>query len=291
VYNGLPWIETTIGSVLTQSVADFEVIVRDDFSTDGTWQFLVARFKNDPRVRLLRNEGNVDIGEQYNRLFDDARGDIILKLDADDLIHPEFLERTLPALEKNGADVVATGWEWLAPDGSSKRPQGQVVMRTGRIHDASRIVLTGNPFSLCFTIFRRALLAQTIRDDRYVMHTETCDWEFQLRLAMAGAQFYYIQEVLGQYRLHERNRSRTANAQFESILRDVLAYWYADLVRTCGAGALRWRVLQLVRGHLSAVLRGQVPLSLSGLRAGMRLVAGRPACPRAVLQPKSASRR
>ncbi len=276
VYNGLPLIESTVGSVLAQTFEDFEVVIRDDCSRDGTWQFLIARFGGDPRFRLYQNEKNLDIGAQYNRLFNDARGEMILKLDADDLINSRFLERTLQAFDSHNVDVVGTGWEWLTLDGKVSRPQNQRTLLTGEVSRTVPFLFSDkNPFSLCFTVFRRIALTQTIRDDRYVLQTEICDWELLLRLALSKARFYYIEDVLGQYRIHGGNRSMVPNAQFESSMCDVLPYWYGDLVRECGAVTVFRRVLKMIRDHLKAVVKGHAPLSMTGLGSGLRLLAGR----------------
>ncbi|HWE20170.1 MAG TPA: glycosyltransferase family 2 protein, partial [Hyphomicrobiaceae bacterium] len=227
VYNGLPWIEQTIQSVLAQSLQDFEIVVRDDCSRDGTVEFLHKLAAGDDRIRVFQNSSNIDVGGQYNLLFEDAVGEFILKLDADDLLAPTFLERAVGAAETNAADVVMAGWEWLdVASGTCRRPPVHHSLREGPVDDPFRLVLEENPFSLCFGIFRRTLLDRICRDGQFVLFTETCDWECQIRLANAGARFYFIDEVLGQYRLHGANRSFRPNVWAESGVCDVLPYWH-----------------------------------------------------------------
>ena len=276
VYNGLPWIEHTMRSVMAQTLQDFEVIVRDDCSRDGTADFLQERFGSDHRVRIIRNDRNVDVGGQYNLLFEDARGEFILKLDADDLIAPAFLQRTISAASSNLADVVMAGWEWLQmPEGRTIRPQVQVTIPNGFVNDPLRVVLEKNPFHMCFGIFRRHLLDQIRRDGQFVLFTETCDWECQVRLAIAGAKFYFITDVLGHYRLHDSNRSYRPNAQGESIICDVLPYWHDVIRAKLGQGWLRANAIRLLSDHLKAVAGGRAAVSGKIVIAAARLITGR----------------
>jgi glycosyltransferase involved in cell wall biosynthesis len=286
VYNGLPWIEQTIQSVLAQSLQDFEIVIRDDCSRDGTVEFLHRLATGDERIRVFQNSNNIDVGGQYNLLFDDAVGEFILKLDADDLLAPKLLERAVSAAETNAADVVMAGWEWLdVASGTCRRPPIHRSLREGLVADPFRLVLEKNPFSLCFGIFRRTLLDRIRRDGQFVLFTETCDCECQIRLANAGARFYFIDEVLGQYRLHGTNRSFHPNIWAESALCDVYPYWYDAIAQKLGYHHLRAYALRTLRDHFKAVVRGRTSLSGKIVLGATRLLAGRVLPPSRCLRP------
>ena len=97
----------TIHSVLAQEALDFEVVVVDDGSTDGTAEAI--RVLNDPRVRVLRNERPVGVAAARNMGAEAATGSWIALLDDDDLWSPEKLRQQLAAAEETGRSWVYAG--------------------------------------------------------------------------------------------------------------------------------------------------------------------------------------
>ncbi len=89
-FNEEDWIADAIRSVLAQSMADFELIVVDDGSTDGT-AAVVEGFQTDPRVRLIRQE-NRGVAAAVNVGIGAARAPYAALIDADDLWMPDYLE-------------------------------------------------------------------------------------------------------------------------------------------------------------------------------------------------------
>lgn len=108
VYNAREFIEAALASVFAQTHSDWELILVDDASTDGTWEYLQRL--DDPRVRLYRNDRNRKHPETVNRAIDLARGKWIARMDGDDVILPQRLERQVAALEADPeVDVLGTG--------------------------------------------------------------------------------------------------------------------------------------------------------------------------------------
>ena len=107
VYNAEPYVGEAIRSMLGQRHADFECIVIDDGSTDGT--DAVIRGFTDPRIRYLRNDGNRGLVYTLNRGVQEARGRYIARMDGDDISLPERLERQVAYLDGHPeVDLVAT---------------------------------------------------------------------------------------------------------------------------------------------------------------------------------------
>jgi glycosyltransferase involved in cell wall biosynthesis len=116
LYNKAPTIQRTLDSVLGQTLADFELIVVDDGSTDGGVE-IVERC-GDPRVRLFR-QANTGPGAARNRALREAKGEYAAFLDADDEWLPDFLKKGMALAEKcPEAAAVASGYV-LDPDGRS----------------------------------------------------------------------------------------------------------------------------------------------------------------------------
>jgi glycosyltransferase involved in cell wall biosynthesis len=103
LYNKAPYIQRALESVVTQTYANFEVVVVDDGSTDGGDE-IVARC-SDPRVKLIRQK-NAGPGAARNRGLREARGEFVAFLDADDEWLPEFLAKAIAYLQRH--EEVAT---------------------------------------------------------------------------------------------------------------------------------------------------------------------------------------
>ena len=78
-YNAEPFIEEAITSVIAQTVADWELIVIDDCSTDDTVQIVSAFVRQDPRIQLLTNASNMGVAKTRNRGMELCRGQKLVK--------------------------------------------------------------------------------------------------------------------------------------------------------------------------------------------------------------------
>jgi glycosyltransferase involved in cell wall biosynthesis len=113
-YNAADTVAEAIGSVLNQTVEDFEVIVVDDGSTDST-SAEIERFADDPRVRHLRQR-NAGLSATRNRALEAARGRYASFLDADDLLLPQYLETMGETLGRESAAGFADCDFWILDD-------------------------------------------------------------------------------------------------------------------------------------------------------------------------------
>jgi glycosyltransferase involved in cell wall biosynthesis len=110
VLNGERYVQEAIGSVLAQSVGDFEFLIVDDASTDRTPEILAAQARGDSRIRVLRNESTLGPYPSLNRALTAARGSVIARHDADDVSPPDRFAIQIAALD-SGPDVsLVTGW-------------------------------------------------------------------------------------------------------------------------------------------------------------------------------------
>ncbi len=100
VYNCADTLPQAISSLLSQTFRDWELVICDDGSTDGSYRIAQDFQCTAPhKITLLRNGDNLGLAVSLNRCLDAARGTYIARMDADDLCSPNRLELELAALE------------------------------------------------------------------------------------------------------------------------------------------------------------------------------------------------
>ena len=118
VYNCGPFIDAAVQSILNQTFTDFEFLILDDASTDGTWDRL-QQFR-DPRIVLSRSTVNRGCAASCNELLAVARGEFAFRMDGDDLCDSAILERELSLLRERPEAGAVSVWHTLI-DHSGKR--------------------------------------------------------------------------------------------------------------------------------------------------------------------------
>ena len=113
-YNAEAYIGRCLDSVLKQSFDDFEILVVDDGSKDGTGDVVKEYAKNDKRVRYIKQK-NIGVAKTRNKAVKLAKGEFIAFMDNDDYIDEDYLEKLLP---REGEDVVISGFK--RPDENGK---------------------------------------------------------------------------------------------------------------------------------------------------------------------------
>jgi len=101
VRNGLPFVQQTVASLLGQTFTDFEFVIVDNASTDGTQEFLKHLASVTPRIRLFLNEQDLGHSGGLNRGLAECRANWIARIDADDVALPDRLERQWDFVQKN----------------------------------------------------------------------------------------------------------------------------------------------------------------------------------------------
>ena len=164
-YNSVAFIDATMCSILGQSFTEFELVVSDHGSTDGTWEAL-QQFAADPRVRLSRLASGGGAPANWNAVTDLATGEFIKLVCGDDLLSPDSLAEQVAALEAHPAAVMAaSSRDVIDADGTPVlRNRGLAGLR-GEVDGAEAIRRTvlagtnifGEPASV---LFRRTALVE-----------------------------------------------------------------------------------------------------------------------------------
>lgn len=148
VHNGMPYVEETVASILAQTMTDFEFVIGDNGSTDGTAEALERWARSDSRIRLLRRESKSGLAGGGNWVVAESRAPLVAIAHADDLSHPDRLRRQADLMDAEpDLDLAGTLWNGIDRDGRQVRPA-----------DRWRLVRETPfaPFSHSSAMFRRA---------------------------------------------------------------------------------------------------------------------------------------
>ena len=155
VHNGEAFLREAVDSVLAQTMPDFEFIVFDDGSTDGSGRILAGY--TDPRLRVIRNERSIGLTASLIRGVELARGRYVARLDADDVAEKHRLARQVGFLGRH-PDVGIVGSEVVVID-----PRGRRIGRGWVPHGDAQIRWTAlfqNPIVHPSALLRRELLVR-----------------------------------------------------------------------------------------------------------------------------------
>lgn len=193
-YNGEPYIESQIRSLLNQDYENLEIIISDDCSTDNTWEIIRSYSDNDTRVRLLTRDVRRGYLGNFYRVFQECQGEFISPCDQDDIWHQE---KTRKLMNNIGAkDLVYCNSRLVDPEGNpiGKTLSDKVNMITG---NDPRNFLFGTSVCGHAMLFRRSLVSLLPRADFFPY----IDWALAF-LASNENGIEYLDEVLVDWRQH-----------------------------------------------------------------------------------------
>jgi glycosyltransferase involved in cell wall biosynthesis len=178
VYNGEPWLEEAIASILGQSLVDLEFIVVDDGSTDGTPRRLAAL--GDPRLRVIP-QPRAGQTAALNRGLRAARAHLVARIDADDVALPERLARQVGFLAAHPeVTLLGTAAREIAPSGAVV----QTVAPPCDDRALRRALMRANPFVHSSVMFRRAAIDLVGAYDESFAVAQ--DYDLWLRMSRVG---------------------------------------------------------------------------------------------------------
>lgn len=188
-YNLGRYLDEAVGSVLDQTYQDFEILILDDGSTDAETRRIIDDFKR-PRTTVFRTK-NRGLAAARNFLLARARGELISALDADDRLHPQFLEKTVAVLDADPTlTFVSTrlqmfgDQEWTSP--------------TGARCDIETLLCDDTV--VCSALVRRAAVLAVGAYDEAMPHQGDEDWDLWLTLVERRYRGTILPDVLFFYR-------------------------------------------------------------------------------------------
>ena len=220
-YNRVSILRRAVESVRDQLFADWELVVINDASTDGTRTFLDDLAKEDLRVRPIHNPKNnyPDISKNLNLGMEAAQGKYIARLDDDDYwCDKDSLQKQFDFLESH-PDYMIVGGGTIVIDGDDHERFRYFKLETDEAIRSK--ALFANPFTHSTVMFRRdaALAAGGYGDFRNAE-----DWDLWLRMGLKG-KFYNFQEYFVRYTMNEESKTFIfKRSQSREILRLIKAH-------------------------------------------------------------------
>ena len=223
VYNGDAYLEEAIASVLHQTFRDFECIIVNDGSTDGTGAILESYEKADPRIRIYHQE-NKGMIAALNLGCRAARGKYIARMDADDVCYPRRLEKQLQRIEQDPQVGVLGTWISNVRNG--------VAVGEWRPPTSSMMLKWTHFFGVCVShptvLIRREILEKLDFYREGTVHVE--DVDLWLR-ASSITDFGNVPEVLLKYRTWPGNVTHTHREFARAAHVKLLASFIGDFLK------------------------------------------------------------
>jgi glycosyltransferase involved in cell wall biosynthesis len=255
VHNGEPFLRDALDSVVEQTLRDFECIVVDDGSNDGSSRVAEEYAYRDPRFRVLASRRRRGLVAALRAAVEVSRAPYLARMDADDVASPTRLAVQADTLDRR-ADIAMVGSRarYASVREGSAALARYVEWQNSLIepHDIRRDLFVESPLIHPTVLMRRADLEAV---GGYQDRGWPEDYDLWMRLLLSGREATKVPDVLLLWRDHESRLTRRAPAyRLERFRRLKWHYltrsWLraGEPVRVCGAGPTgRWWVRQLQR--------------------------------------------
>ncbi len=218
VYNGETFLQETLHSILEQTYDNFEVIAIDDGSKDNSLSILRKYEKIDNRVKVHSRE-NRGLVATLNQAIGLSKGELLARLDADDLCVPKRLEWQVATMQSNPKAAICCGFfEMVSEDGEFLHKQ----LVPTHSEDLVRLMYTRNPIAHASVMLRKSLLPKKLYNPK-VGPTE--DFEFWTRLATSH-EVVCAPHVLMRYRINTNGIMHTiGHQQWDHMAKHYNYFW------------------------------------------------------------------
>lgn len=191
-YKSKKFIKETIESVCSQTNQNWEMIIVDDCSPDGSAAYIRQIIERDSRITLIELKQNVGAAEARNKALEIAKGKYIAFLDSDDMWYPNKLEKQIAFMQKNNYVFTFTAYIPISEDGKKEY---------SIISVPDKIDYTGyckNTIIGCLTVI---IDREMTGDFRMPQIPSSHDMALWLLIMKRGFNAYGLNEVLAKYRL------------------------------------------------------------------------------------------
>jgi glycosyltransferase involved in cell wall biosynthesis len=242
IYNGENYGEVAIQSILAQTGVDFELIIADNASVDGTEEICRRYAALDERIRYFRHERNLGAAHNFNFAFAEARGEYFKWASHDDVLAPGYLAGCVDVLDRQPGVVLAHARTGIIDDEGSLVSEYDFPLRIDAPESAARfrdLSVLRHDCYLIFGMIRHQVLARTPLIGNYV----GSDRVLLCELALHGT-FHELPEFLFLRRQHDDSSCFLPEREervvwFDPSKAGVITYPNWRILQECGAAIRR----------------------------------------------------
>ena len=221
VYNGAPFLAETIASVKAQTFNDFELIITDDGSTDGSQDIVREYARQDSRIIFVQNERNLGCVKNINLLALFARGEYLKFLIQDDVLAPNCLEVCAGILDNHPEVLLVTSYQKFIGDRSDVRklPTLPAIGKLDGKRVQRHVLQFGNWIGgETAVMFRHKSLTAGLFNPDWVWQVDQDMW---LRI-LADGDLYVVSQILTFSRVHRNQNTFLLNKGFTFVREELM---------------------------------------------------------------------
>lgn len=197
------WIRASVESILKQTYQNIEfVIVLDNPDNEPLREIISEYARKDQRIRFLQNQKNMGLVASLNKALKHATGEMIARMDADDISYEDRIQKQYDILEKEGVDFVMSSADFIQADGHIVTGAADEKFGPSQVREVTKY---GN-ISMHPTWFAKKSVFEQLKGYRDVKYCE--DYEFVLRALQKGVKICKSGEHVLQYRLRDSGVSK-----------------------------------------------------------------------------------
>lgn len=268
VYNVEDYLDQCVESLLSQKSEDFEIVLVDDGSSDGSPAKCDSYRSMNPNIVKVIHQDNAGLFRARRAAFAAARGDYVVCVDSDDMLRDDALAKIRRAIETTGAEVVF--FDWSRERDFSRDRDGLGICETGETvsvskNDVLRLLFSSRKINnMCMHAVRRNCidLESAMRMNRKLQYGEDLYWS--VPIYEKSSVFAYVAEPLYYYRPNEKSITHTFSVSREEDVR-IARSGLRDLARkACSSAELEEALRQISSVDLMQIVDLAQMICLSG---------------------------
>jgi glycosyltransferase involved in cell wall biosynthesis len=236
VHNDARFVSESVNSILNQTLSDFEFLIVDDCSTDGSYNILKMFAQLDCRIKLSKNTVNLGLTKSLNKILKKSKGNYIARMDADDISSKYRLEKGVSAFKQDKNIGVVFSLSELIDSNDHvicKKWQPKKIRKILNLMPYHNYI-THSSCMVDVAVFRK----YGGYNEKYYLAQ---DWELWLRFINLDVKFHCINEKLLLLRMHDSNISNKISknlknsslnyffTKYETNVNLMLFYFYSQI--------------------------------------------------------------